>query len=122
MVFTADPGTGIASTIIDLGNRFRMVVNNVDVLEPEAALPKLPVASSLWIPQPNLEIGAAAWIYAGGTHHSAFSYALTNEYFEDYADIAGIELVTIDKDTTIKNFKFELRVNEVYFLLNKSLQ
>ncbi|QRX64618.1 L-arabinose isomerase [Dysgonomonadaceae bacterium zrk40] len=122
LVFTADPGTGIASTIIDMGNRFRMVVNNVDVLEPEAALPKLPVASSLWIPQPNLEIGAAAWIYAGGTHHSAFSYALTNEYFEDYADIAGIELVTIDKDTTIKNFKFELRVNEVYYMLNKALQ
>jgi L-arabinose isomerase len=122
LVFTADEGAGIASTIIDMGNRFRMIVNNVDVITPEAALPKLPVASSLWIPQPNLEIGAAAWIYAGGTHHSAFSYALTNEYFEDYADIAGIELVTINNDTTINNFKFELKVNEVYYLLNKSLQ
>ena len=105
-----------------MGNRFRMIVNNVDVIEPEAELPKLPVASSLWIPQPNLEIGAASWIYAGGTHHSAFSYALTNEFFEDYADIAGIELVTIDNDTTINTLKFELKVNEVYYLLNKSLQ
>lgn len=121
LVFTADKGTGIAATIVDMGNRFRMIVNNVDVIEPEAELPKLPVASSLWIPQPNLEIGAASWIYAGGTHHSAFSYALTNEFFEDYADIAGIELITIDNDTTINKLKFELKVNEVYYLLNKSL-
>lgn len=122
LVFTANEGSGIAATIVDMGNRFRMIVNNVDVIEPEAELPKLPVASSLWIPQPNLEIGAASWIYAGGTHHSAFSYALTNEFFEDYADIAGIELVTIDNDTTINKLKFELKVNEVYYLLNKSLQ
>ncbi|HHX31900.1 MAG TPA: L-arabinose isomerase [Bacteroidales bacterium] len=122
LVFTANKGSGIAATIVDMGNRFRMIVNNVDVIEPEAELPKLPVASSLWIPQPNLEIGAASWIYAGGTHHSAFSYALTNEFFEDYADIAGIELVTIDNDTTINTLKFELKVNEVYYLLNKSLQ
>ncbi|MDR1883234.1 MAG: L-arabinose isomerase [Prevotella sp.] len=121
LVFTAHPGTGIAATIVDMGNRFRMIVNNVDVIEPEAALPKLPVASALWIPQPNLEIGAAAWILAGGTHHTSFSYALTNEYMEDYADIADIELVTIDKNTTVNSFKFELKVNEVYYLLNKSL-
>lgn len=122
LVFTAHAGTGIAATIVDMGNRFRMIVNNVDVIEPKAALPKLPVASALWIPQPNLEIGAAAWILAGGTHHTSFSYALTNEYLEDYADIAGIELVTIDKDTTINKFKFELKVNEVFYLLNKALQ
>lgn len=122
LVFTAHAGTGVAATIVDMGNRFRMIVNNVDVIEPKAALPKLPVASALWIPQPNLEIGAAAWILAGGTHHTSFSYALTNEYLEDYADIAGIELVTIDKDTTINKFKFELKVNEVFYLLNKALQ
>lgn len=121
LVFTAHPGTGIAATIVDMGNRFRMIANVVDVIEPEAALPKLPVASALWIPQPNLEIGAATWIYAGGTHHTCFSYALTEEYLEDYADIAGIELVTIDKETTINNFKFELKVNEVYYMLNKAL-
>jgi len=122
LVFTAHAGTGIAATIVDMGNRFRMIVNNVDVIEPEAALPKLPVASALWIPQPNLEIGAAAWILAGGTHHTAFSYAVTNEFMDDYADMAGIELVTIDKNTTVNNFKFELKVNEVYYMLNKALQ
>jgi L-arabinose isomerase len=115
LVFTAHAGAGVAATIVDMGNRFRMIVNNVDAIEPEHALPKLPVASALWIPQPNLEIGAAAWILAGGTHHTAFSYALTNEFMEDYADIAGIELVTIDKHTTINDFKFQLKVNEVYY-------
>jgi L-arabinose isomerase len=115
LVFTAHPGAGVAATIVDMGNRFRMIVNHVDVIEPEAPLPKLPVASALWIPQPNLEIGAAAWILAGGTHHTAFSYALTGEFLEDYADIAGIELLTIDKNTTINQFKFELKVNEVFY-------
>jgi L-arabinose isomerase len=122
LVFTAHPGAGIAATIVDMGNRFRMIVNSVDVIEPEAALPKLPVASALWIPQPNLEIGAAAWILAGGTHHTAFTYALTGKYLEDYAEIAGIELLAIDRNTTLSGFKFELKVNEVYYLLNKSLR
>ena len=122
LVFVAHPGKGIAATIVDMGNRFRMIVNNVTVIEPEAALPKLPVASALWIPDPNLEIGAAAWILAGGTHHTAFTYALTNEFMEDYADMVGIELVTINKDTIINNFKFELKVNEVYYMLNRALQ
>ncbi|MDR3187951.1 MAG: L-arabinose isomerase [Prevotellaceae bacterium] len=115
LVFMAHAGAGIAATIVDMGNRFRMIANNVDVIEPEAALPKLPVAGALWIPQPNLEVGAAAWILAGGTHHTAFSYALTNEYLEDYADIAGIELVTIDQNTTINDFKFQLKVNEIFY-------
>lgn len=120
LIFTAKPGQGIAATIVDMGNRFRMIVNQVDLIEPKS-LPKLPVASALWIPQPNLEVAAAAWILAGGTHHTSFSYALTREFMEDYADIAGIELVTIDMDTTIENFKKELRYNEVYYLLNKAL-
>ena len=115
LVFVAHEGTGIAATIVDMGNRFRMIVNNVDVIKPKAPLSKLPVAGALWIPQPNLEIGAAAWILAGGTHHTAFTYALTNEFMEDYADIAGIELLTINKDTTINTFKFEMKVNEVYY-------
>jgi L-arabinose isomerase len=119
LVFTAHPGSGIAATIVDMGNRFRAIVNNVDVIEPEAPLPKLPVASALWIPRPNLEVAAAAWILAGGTHHTAFSYTLTNEYFEDYAEIAGIELLTINEETTIPRFKFEMKVNEAYYLLNR---
>lgn len=120
LVFTAHEGKGLAATIVDMGNRFRMIVNHVDVIKPQD-LPKLPVASTLWIPQPNLEIGAAAWILAGGTHHSSFTYALTQEYMDDYADIAGIEIITIDNDTTINNFKKELQYNEVFYLLNKAL-
>ncbi|MBF0651504.1 L-arabinose isomerase [Dysgonomonas sp. GY75] len=120
LVFQAHKGEGVAATIVDMGNRFRMIVNEVKVVEPKP-LPKLPVACALWKPMPNLEVGAGAWILAGGTHHSSFSFSVTTEMLEDYADIAGIELVTIDENTTINNFKFELKVNEVYYLLNKSL-
>jgi L-arabinose isomerase len=121
LVFQAHPGMGIAATIVDMGNRFRMIVNRVNVIEPQP-LPKLPVACALWKPQPNLEIGSGAWILAGGTHHSSFSYALTVEHIEDYADIADIELLIIDNNTTIRNFKQDIRNNEMYYLLNKALQ
>ncbi|KAA6338996.1 L-arabinose isomerase [termite gut metagenome] len=119
LVFTSKEGTGVAATVVDMGNRFRLIVNKVDCIQSKP-LPKLPVASALWIPQPNFEIGAAAWILAGGTHHTSFSYDLTTEYLEDYAEIAGIELVIIDANTTISEFKKELRTNEVYYLLNKA--
>lgn len=122
LVFTSPAGEGIAATVVDMGNRFRMIVNLVDVIKPERDLPKLPVASALWIPRPDLAIGAAAWIYAGGTHHTSFSYALTREYLEDYAEIAGIEMIMIDENTKISEFKKELRYNEVYYMLNKALQ
>lgn len=120
LVFTSKQGEGVAATIIDMGNRFRLIVNKVDCIKSKE-LPKLPVASSLWIPQPNLEVGAAAWILAGGTHHTSFSYDLTVEYLEDYAEIAGIEMVVIDNNTTISEFKKELRMNEIYYMLNKAL-
>ena len=84
-------------------------------------MPNLPVASALWIPQPTFEIGAGAWILAGGTHHSAFSYDINEEYWEDFAEMVGIEYVKINKDTTISGFKKELRMNEVYYMLNKAL-
>ncbi|KAA6345937.1 L-arabinose isomerase [termite gut metagenome] len=119
LVFTSKEGTGVAATVVDMGNRFRLIVNKVDCIQSKP-LPKLPVASALWIPQPNFEVGAAAWILAGGTHHTSFSYDLTTEYLEDYAEIAGIELVIIDANTTISEFKKELRTNEVYYLLNKA--
>lgn len=114
LVFTSKTGQGLAATIVDMGSRFRMIVNVVDCIGPKP-LPKLPVASALWIPQPNLEVGAAAWILAGGTHHTSFSYDLTVEYLEDYAEIAGIELVVIDNNTNISDFRKELRFNEVYY-------
>ena len=120
LVFQAHKGKGVAATIVDMGNRFRMIVNEVDVIEPKP-LPKLPVACALWKPMPNLEVGAGAWILAGGTHHSSFSFSLTSEMLEDYAEIAGIEMVIIDENTTISEFKKELRLNEVYYLLNKAL-
>jgi L-arabinose isomerase len=121
LVFQAHEGSGIACTIVDMGNRFRMIVNDVEVMEPKA-LPKLPVACALWKPMPNFEIGAGAWILAGGTHHSSFSFALTQEYMEDYAEIADIEMLVIDKDTTIRGFKQDIRNNEVYYMLNKALK
>ena len=120
LVFTSKVGKGVTATVVDMGNRFRLIVNDVECIEPKP-LPKLPVASALWIPMPNFEVGAGAWILAGGTHHSCFSYDLTPEYWEDYAEIAGIEMIRIDKDTTIAGFKKELRMNEVYYMLNKAL-
>ena len=119
LVFDVPPGPGLNATIIDLGNRFRMVVNTVEVVPPEAPLPRLPVARALWVPQPSLKTAAAGWILAGGAHHAGFSQALTPEHLEDFAEMAGIELVLIDADTRIRELKNELRWNEVYFGLAK---
>ena len=120
LVFTSKVGTGVTATVVDLGNRFRLIVNDVKCIEPKP-LPKLPVASALWISQPNFEVGAGCWIYAGGTHHSCFSYDLTDEYWQDYAEIAGIEALFITEKTTVDDFRKELRFNEVYYMLNKAL-
>jgi len=122
LVFTAHEGTGVAATVVDVGNRFRMIVNQVDCVKPEAELPKLPVARGFWVPQPDLKTSAHAWILAGGTHHTSFSYALTAESLEDYAEIAGIELLRIDRETTVESFQKDLRLNEIYFMLGKALQ
>ncbi len=121
LVFTSKTGAGIKATVVDLGNRFRLITQEVECIEPKP-MPKLPVASALWVPQPTFEIGAGAWILAGGTHHSAFSYDLTAEYWEDFAEMTGIEFINIDKNTTISGFKQQLRNNEVYYMLNKALK
>lgn len=121
LVFTSKQGKGVAATVVDMGNRFRLIAADVECIKSKK-LPKLPVASALWVPAPNFEVGAGAWILAGGTHHSAFSYDLTAEYWEDYAEIADIEMLHISDDTTTENFKRELRINEVYYLLNKALK
>ena len=121
LVFTSKTGRGITATVVDLGGRFRLIVNDVECIEPKP-LPKLPVASALWIPMPNFKVGAAAWMMAGGTHHSIFSYDLTPEYWEDYAEIAGIEMLHISERTTLEDFKREMRIGEVYYLLNKALK
>ena len=121
LVFTSKTGCGTKATVVDLGNRLRMITQDVECIEPKP-MPKLPVASNLWVPQPSFEVGAGAWILAGGTHHSAFSYDITAEYWEDFAEMMDIECVCINKDTTTSSFKQLLRNNEVYYMLNKALK
>jgi len=115
LVFDVPTGPALNASLIDLGHRFRMIVNEIDVVEPDAPLPKLPVARVVWVPKPDLKVGAAAWILAGGAHHTGFSMALTAEHLEDFADMAGLECVFIDADTRLRQFKNELRWNETHY-------
>lgn len=115
LVFTSKTGPAIATSLIDMGNRFRLIINEVDCKKVEKPMPKLPVATAFWTPQPNLQTGAEAWILAGGAHHTAFSYDLSTEQMVDWAAAMGIESIVIDKDTTIRSFKNELRWNEIAF-------
>ena len=118
LVFTSKTGKGIAASLIDLGDRFRLIINDVNCKKVEKPMPKLPVATAFWTPEPNLQTGAEAWILAGGAHHTAFSYDLTAEQMGDWAAAMGIEAVYIDKDTNIRNLKNELRWNEAAFRLH----
>ena len=115
LVFTSKEGKGVAASLIDLGNRFRLIINDVECLPQDTPMPKLPVATAFWRPEPNLAVGAEAWILAGGAHHTAFSYDLTSEQLGDWADFMGIEAVYINKDTDIKSFKNELKWNSVVY-------
>lgn len=115
LVFTSKTGPAVATSLIDLGNRFRLIINEVDCKKVEKPMPKLPVATAFWTPRPNLTTGAESWILAGGAHHTAFSYDLTAEQMGDWAAAMGIEAVYIDSDTTIRNLKNELRWNSVVF-------
>lgn len=119
LVFNVPAGRGLNATMIDMGKRFRLVVNELDVVAPEFDLPNLPVARALWVPQPDLKIGTQAWILAGGAHHSGFSQAVTREHLEDFSEIAGIEYVVIDNETKISDLKKELRWNDLYYQLSK---
>jgi L-arabinose isomerase len=121
LVFNVPSGPALNATIIDMGNRFRMIINEVDVVPPDEALPNLPVARVVWAPKPNLKIAAAAWILAGGAHHTGFSQCVTTACLEDYAGMAGLECVVIDADTTIRDFKNELRWNQVYYHLAQGI-
>ena len=121
LVFNSQTGPAINVSLMDMGNRFRMVVNDVDVIPPDAPLPKLPVARALWVPQPNLKGASAAWIYAGGAHHTGFSLCLTAEHLYDFAEMAGIEFLRIDNSTQIYQFKQELRWNDAYYLLTQRI-
>jgi len=109
LVFTAPSGPAVVASMVDMGDKFRLIVNEVDVIQPEQPLPKLPVARAVWVPRPSLKVAAAAWIYAGGAHHTGFSQALNVEHLEDFAEIAGVELVVIDAETRLRELRRELR-------------
>jgi L-arabinose isomerase len=122
LVFDSATGDAVNASIVDMGNRFRMVVNTVKVIPPRKKLPKLPVARALWIPQPNLSVAAAAWIHAGGAHHTGFSLALTLEHLEDFAAMADVEFLVIDADTKLRDFKNELRWNDAAYMIRGALR
>ena len=115
LVFTARPGPAVCASLIDMGGRFRLIVNEVEVIAPEEPLPKLPVARAIWLPKPNLKVAAAAWLLAGGAHHTGFSQAVTSQHLEDFAEMAGLEFLIINDETRVREFKRELRWNEAYY-------
>jgi L-arabinose isomerase len=115
LVFDAPAGPALNASLVDLGNRFRLIVNEVDAVKPPHGLPKLPVARAVWKCRPDFKTACGAWIRAGGPHHTVFSYSVTAEHLRDFAEIAGIELVLIDGATRLTEFEKELRWNEAYF-------
>lgn len=119
--FTADPGPGLVVAMSDMRDRFRLTANVVDVVEPDQALPQLPVACAVWEPQPNLATSAECWLTAGAAHHTVMTTAVPLEVFEDFAEIAEVELALIDSDTTVRSFRQELRLGQVYHRLNQKL-
>jgi L-arabinose isomerase len=121
LIFDANLGPAIGASIMDMGQRFRVVASVVDVVPTEEPLPKLPVARALWLPRPNLKTAAAAWIYAGGAHHTSFSYAVTAEHLRDFTSMAGVEFLLIDENTDVESFKDKLRWNDLYYHLARGL-
>ncbi len=115
LVFNAASGPALNVTLVDMGNRFRLIVHEVEAVEAPAPMPKLPVARAFWKPLPDMNTGCAAWIYAGGAHHTVYSQNLTTEYWEDFAAMMGVEMVVIDAKTDLRQFKNELRWNELVY-------
>lgn len=121
LVFTADPGPAVVVALSDMRDRFRLVANVVEVVEPTAPLPKLPVGRAVWKPEPSFEVSAAAWLTAGAAHHTVMSTAVGIDVFEDFATIAKTELLRIDADTTLREFSKEVRWNQAYYRLAQGL-
>jgi len=119
LVFNSAAGPAVNASLVDRGNRFRLLVNEVLAVKPEQDLPKLPVARVLWKPYPSMKTGCAAWILAGGAHHTSYSQNITASHLQDFAEMAGIEFVLIGKNTDIYQLKNELRWNDVYYQINK---
>ncbi|MFG1698931.1 L-arabinose isomerase [Nonomuraea sp. NPDC049309] len=121
LVFDAEPGPAIVVGLADMGDRFRLVANEIDVVAPPQPLPKLPVARAVWSPRPNLRTSTESWLTAGGPHHTVLSKAVGREELTDLADMLGVELVIIDADTTTERFAKELRWNQAYYRLAQGL-
>ncbi len=121
LVFDAHPGQAIAASITDMGQRFRMIATVVDVVAPEHPLPRLPVARAIWHPRPDLATNAAAWIYAGGSHHTSLGYPTTAEQLRIFAGMSGVEFLVIDETTELEAFRDRLRWNDLYYLLARGL-
>jgi L-arabinose isomerase len=119
LVFNTPAGAGLNASVIDMGNRFRLLINEVDVVSAENPMPKLPVAQALWAPKPTFETACACWIYAGGAHHTGFSQVVTTEMLTDFAAIADIECLVIGEKTEVFDFKNELRWNDLYYTLHR---
>jgi L-arabinose isomerase len=117
LVFSSGPGPAINASIIDLGDRFRMIVNRVEVVPEQEPLSRLPVARAVWSPYPDLKTATTAWILAGGAHHTGFSKALTPQHLQDFAEMAGIEFLLVDENTSVASFKDKLRWNAIYYRL-----
>jgi L-arabinose isomerase len=115
LVFNVAGGAALNASLINMGNRFRLLVNNVTAVSPKFDLPKLPVARVLWKPHPNMNDALAAWIYAGGAHHTCYSQNLTSENLQDFAAMAGIEFVLIDNDTKLHQLRNELRWSDAAY-------
>ncbi|MEX1170042.1 MAG: L-arabinose isomerase [Chloroflexota bacterium] len=121
LVFDAHPGPAVAASITDMGQRFRMLASVVDVVAPLQPLPRLPVARAMWRPRPDLATNAAAWIHAGGSHHTSLGFAVTTEHLADFAAMSGIEFLVIDETTELTSFRERLRWNDLYYLLARGL-
>jgi L-arabinose isomerase len=121
LVFTADPGPGILTSLTDMRDRFRLVANAVEVVEPAAPLPKLPVGRAVWKPAPDFQTSATAWLTAGGAHHTALSTAIGPDAFQDYARMTGTEFLLIDDTTTLRSFETEIRANAAYYRLARGI-
>lgn len=117
-VFDAEPGPAVNATLVDMGNRFRMIVNDVEAVEPDEPLPNLPVARAVWKPEPDFRTAIEAWIKAGGAHHTGYSQSVTTQHLRDFADIAGVEFLHVGEDTEISDFERELQWNETAYMLD----
>lgn len=121
MVFHTDPGEGVVVSLADMGTRFRLTANVVDIVEPPHKMPNLPVAHAVWTPQPSLQTSAECWLESGGAHHTVLTNAIGLDVFRVFAELAATELVVIDNDSTVPGFKNELRWNKAYYHLARGL-